>query len=240
MSTTRSYRLTGIFTIVFPLFLAILFMIMQSVFDFPGILREPASVALTLFAQNQDAIIPTYYLLAWTGILFIPLVILLHQATGEKTSVLLNIATILGILTGLVQALGFIRWPFMIPSLAQAYIDPAATSSVKEAISITYNSFNLYAGGAVGEHLGFVFQAGWGVLFTIVLLNLRFGPKPLAWFGLLMSAVLFISSFEQLIPSLGEPLATLNLIGNVGWELWLLALGIVLLRRRPTAQPVRS
>ncbi|MBZ0278723.1 MAG: DUF4386 domain-containing protein, partial [Anaerolineae bacterium] len=87
----------------------------------------------------------------------------------------------------------------------------------------------------VGEHLGFVFQGCWGILFAVVLLNLNFGPKLLAWFGILMSAALFISSFEQIIPSLAEPLASLNLIANVGWELWLLALGVVLLRKRPTA-----
>lgn len=236
MHITRLYRITGIFAIILPLLSAALFMTLQTVFDFPGILREPVGVALSLFAQNQDAIIPAYYLFAWTGILFIPLVILLHQIMEQKTSIVLNIATVLGIIAGVVQFLGFIRWPFMIPSLAQAYIDPAAANSMKEAISVTYNAFNLYAGGAIGEHLGYVFQSGWGIMFATVLLNLRFGPRLLAWFGILMSVALFISGYEQLIPSQAEALASLNLVAVIGWQVWLLVMGVVLLLKRPTVQ----
>jgi len=42
--------------------------------------------------------------------------------------------------------LGFIRWPFLVPSLAYTYLDPSASEATRAAIEVTFNAFNHYAG----------------------------------------------------------------------------------------------
>ena len=61
-----------------------------------------------------------------------------------------------------VQFLGLIRWPFLVPYLArEESARPDAAPARQEAIDIVFQSFNRYLGVAVGEHLGFLFTGAW-------------------------------------------------------------------------------
>ena len=134
----------------------------MAVFQFPDILREPSSVRFELFLENQNIIVPTYYLLALTGISQIIISVLLFQLF-QKKSTLVTLGAVFGVLTGLFQTLGFIRWSFVIP-----YFANLSTSS-PELIGILEGAFNSYAGIAIGEHLGFLMQGLWTIFLGITI-----------------------------------------------------------------------
>ena len=74
----------------------------------------------------------------------VPLVVLL-SATVSAGAALLSLATTFGVLAAVVQFLGLMRWPFLVPLLARSD-DPAA--------GLVFEAFYRYLGVAVGEHLG--------------------------------------------------------------------------------------
>ncbi len=53
-------------------------------FRFPDILRQPASVALPLFTASQSIIVPAYYLFMLSGMLYLPLSVLLRRLMGTR------------------------------------------------------------------------------------------------------------------------------------------------------------
>jgi len=150
--------------------------ILMRVFEFPGILRRPAIDALTLFAKHATIVIPTYYAFALASLALIPLAILMRALLDDVSSPLLSLATTLGVFTGLTQAIGFLRWPFMEPALVSMYFAQAATPATREAVLVVHDAFNRFAGVAIGEHLGWLLNGSW--LLTLGVYAIR---RPTRW-----------------------------------------------------------
>ena len=91
-------------------------MLLQVQFEYPDILRQPTADVLTKFQAGGPRLVAIWYALTLTAVLFIPVVVLVHHimATAE-TSATLWVATVFGVVAGVVQALGFLRWPFLVP-----------------------------------------------------------------------------------------------------------------------------
>jgi uncharacterized protein DUF4386 len=66
----------------------------------------------------------TWWAIALTAVLMVPLVVLLSRAIDDADPTLLTVATTGGVLAALVQFLGLARWPFLIPYLARTDADP--------------------------------------------------------------------------------------------------------------------
>ncbi|CAM5611461.1 hypothetical protein MAUB1S_10381 [Mycolicibacterium aubagnense] len=99
-----------------------------------------------------------------------------------------NFAVALGILAGVAKAFGIVRWLFLMPGLAVAYVDPGASGATKAAIEVVYVSFNAFAGG-VGELLGVGLFAGvWTILVSIALLRLGGGARIIGCAGFIAAA----------------------------------------------------
>jgi hypothetical protein len=49
----------------------------------------------------------------------VPLVVLLSHAIDDADATLLQLATTTGVIAGVVQFLGLVRWPFLMPFLAE-------------------------------------------------------------------------------------------------------------------------
>ncbi len=134
-----------------------------------------------------------------------------------------------GVIAGLVQTLGFLRWPFLVPYLAHAYLDPAASEAQRAAATLVFEAFNRYAGMAVGEHLGYLSTSVW--TFLVGLLMLR-APLFGRWLGL-SGMVLAVGVAAGLLEPAGVAFAgAVNAISYLAWALWLVAVGVVLLARR--------
>jgi hypothetical protein len=231
MNTQTNYRATAITIIFHILALAIGFNILAVVFEFPDILRQSAEYRLTLFTENSSIIIPVYYLLALTGFTQIILSVLLHQSFDNNKSSLLLLATIFGVLTGIFQVLGFIRWPIVVPYLAEAM-----NSNVPmETIAFVEGMLNRYAGMAIGEHLGFLCQAAWITLLGASMLRHKLFDRRLGWAGIVIGLFSFPMSMEPLggfLTIFGE----LTWPVNAAWSILLVVIAISLLRTNEKTQ----
>jgi hypothetical protein len=144
--------LTGILLIGTPILFMTAFTLLQVNFEYPDILRQLAKIVLEQFVAGG-----TGYLMLISSILFISIPVMLQPYLVREETPSLALATILGVTAGIVQMLGFIRWPFLVPTLASTYLDPHTSEATRAAIEVTFTAINQYAGVAIGEHLGYLF-----------------------------------------------------------------------------------
>lgn len=106
--------------------------------------------------------------------------VLAAELKDEDTG-LHKVATVFGIVAGLAQTIGFLRWPFLVPFLSEAYLAPGASEAQQAAAAMVFEAFHRYAGMAVGEHLGYLSTSMWTFLVALLMLrSQRFGR----WLGL--------------------------------------------------------
>ena len=128
-----------------------------------------------------------------------------------------------GVLAGLVQVLGLIRWPFVVRHLAHTYADPSISQATRDAITVVFQAVHRYAGVAIGEHLGFLFTSLWTVLITAALTQPSEYPTWLGWVGLIPALGIFVGVFEE---SGFQAAGSLNAISYILWSIWLIVIGI--------------
>lgn len=227
---------TGLLLIVEAVILAVSALVLGAIFDFPDILREPAGVVLNRFNENPGSIRATYYVFLLSSLLLVPIALSLHDLLSRgRAPVLLNVATTFGILTGLTQLLGFIRWPIMMPYLADTYANPQSSQATRDAVVVTYETFNRYAGMAIGEHLGWVFTGLWLIFLSVVMVESPIVPRWMGLAGVVIGAAFLVSTLEQFRIGLEDELGLLNFAVNTVFSFWLIALAVVLFRARPSA-----
>ncbi len=217
-------RLIGATLVIFAVVSSIAFGILSVSFSFPGILRESADEVLPLFAQNESTIKPTYWILAMSGLVLIAISAELGRLLAARAPGPSRIVTAFGIATGVFWSLGYARWPIAMPYLSNLH-----QTGNKERASELYELLNRYAGMTVGEHLGFVSMGVFAVALAIGLRQAGIGPKWMFFVGIGGGVLIAITAYEQYNPS-AEIFGALNGLANTIWFLWLLALGVVLLR----------
>lgn len=235
MPTDTARRPAALLLIAVPLLFTVSFTALGFAFDYPDILRAPTDEILRRFAAGGPDLIALWYTFMLSAALFIPAAILFGRAIRREDSALLTVATPLATIAGLVQVLGLIRWPILVPTLAEQYLDPASDSATRGAIAVTFRAFHQYAGVAVGEQLGYLFTAAWTIVIGVTLTRSTL-YRP--WFGALGIVTALAIGIGLLEPA-GIALAgTINALGYLAWSLWLIVAGIILLRsasRRPVA-----
>ena len=165
-----------------------------------------------------------------SGVLLIVAAMLLGQVLGLDGVVF--VATGFGVLAGLVQMLGLLRWVYLVPALARADADPSLTPAQREANAIVFQAMHQYLGVGVGEHLGYLFTGIWSVLIGVGVIQGTVLPSWLGWPGIVVGAGIAICSAEFLGPNQerGWALAGAAIpILYVAWSLWLLAMGVALI-----------
>jgi len=227
--TDRARVLTATLLIAVPVLFMLFYGLLTMTFDYPGILREPAGEILRRFAGGGPTLVLIWYGFALTPALFIPAAILLRRAFPTTTP-LLDLAVPLGVLAGVVQVLGLIRWPFLVPELARTYLDPAAGEATQAAALTVFGAFHQYAGVAIGEHLGYLFTGAWTLVIAGAMLKSPVFRPWLGWAGIVSALGILVGLLE----SAGFALAgTINAVAYLAWSLWLVATGVSLLRARP-------
>jgi hypothetical protein len=233
MSQSRIRQITGLMLVAVPVLFTACFTILQVRFEYPDILRQPTAAVLAKFQAGGAGLIAVWYALTFSAILFMPLAVLVSRTLGgERSPAGLSLATALGVAAGLVQTLGFLRWPFLVPQLAAAYLAPAASPAQRETATLIFESFHRYAGVAIGEHLGFLCTAAWTFLVALAV-----GRSPLfsRWLGPI-GALLALGIAAGTLEPLGwQAAGPINAVSYLAWALWLIVLGGMLLRRRSVA-----
>ncbi len=239
MNTLAVRRAAGILLVVVPLGFTICFTLLQQLFEYPDILRQPTADILAKFAAGGTPLVAVWYVLTLTAVAFIPLTLLVHRVLTERDApMVLWIATTFGVVAGLAQTLGFLRWPFLVPHLAESYLAAGATDAQRAAAGMVFEAFHRYAGMAVGEHLGYLSTSVWTVLIALVIVRTGIVPR---WLGAI-GAVLGLGIAAGLAEPAGWALGgTINTYSYLVWALWLIVIGVVLLigRAKP-AHEVRA
>jgi hypothetical protein len=235
VATDRRARLVaGVLLIAVPVLFNVFFFALQATFAYPDILRQPADDILRRFAAGGPALIATWYGFALVPALFLPAAVLLRRAFGPDASPWLALATPFAVVASVVQLLGLLRWPFLVPTLAATSLDPGADAATRAATVAVFRAFHQYAGVAVGEHLGYLFTAAWTAVIAGAMLTAPPAASPFPrWpggLGLAAAAGILVGLLE---PAGLAVAGAINALSYLLWSLWLIATGVLLLRGRP-------
>ena len=113
----------GLLLIVVAISFNAAFALLAARFDYPEILRSPTVEILEKFRAGGTQLVVLWWAFALTAVLMVPLVVLLSSAISDADPTVVATATTVGVLAGVVQFLGLIRWPFLVPYLARAAAD---------------------------------------------------------------------------------------------------------------------
>lgn len=215
-------QVTGVLLIFLPITFNVIFFLLQKTFEYPDILRKPTEYILDKFNAGGRRLVVTWYSFALTGLLFIPMALLVNQVLAENTMPYMAIATTVGVLAGLVQFFGLIRWTFLVPYLARTYFEPNSSQASRDSIAIIFQAFHRFAGMAIGEHLGYLCTSIWTALVALALTQSSQFSTWLGWAGFVPALGIFVGLFEE---AGFKAAAIINAISYILWSIWLIAVG---------------
>ena len=233
-------RVTGWLLVIGAVTFAVAATVLSSTFEWPDILREPPEVVLPAFVAGGASLVWTWFAVAWTyAILLVP-ILLLPAALGRREDPVLRAATFVGAASVLLSLIGFLRWVFVVPALAQSYV--AGDPTTQAAVAAAWTAQHQFGGALLGEHLGQLLAIGWSITISLLILRTGMLARWAGWTGLVASGLYLTGQGDILATAIpGFPVWDLGgLLGSTLWGLWVLALGVAVLRapsRRPTTDP---
>jgi hypothetical protein len=224
----RANRFIGWAAIAMAIAFNIPYAILAATYDYPDILRRTPAQALDLFAAGGASLIITWYAFALIALLLAPLSVAL-AVSGNRlrdNPVLAVLAAATGSLAGITQAIGLLRWVFVVPGLAADHSDPAATFAQKQAAEHAFMILNSYGGVAIGEHMGQLLTA----MFVAAMASMQYGngSTRAAMTGFGTAAAITIGTGEGIAMAVGRDGALFSAFtigGFLGLTLWLIATG---------------
>ncbi len=204
---------------------------LSSTFDWPDVLREPAAVVLPAVVAGGAGLTWTWFATAWTyAILLVP-ILLLPAVLGRRGDPVLRVATWAGAISVLLSLIGFLRWVFVVPPLADSYTTGDAVT--RAAVDAAWTAQHQFGGALLGEHLGQLLAVAWSVAVSVTVLRTRVLPRWLGVAGLVASALYLTNQGDVLATAVpGFPVWDLGgLVGSTAWGLWVVAVGVLVLLR---------
>ncbi len=198
------------------------FTVLGSIFDYPDVLKEPVAEILAGFREHQGQVSFWFAVMAVSAALFAPIAIGVGRLSAHRA---MRVAVPLGIAAAVVQVIGLSRWPLLVPRFAAD-----ATSTDSATVARAYDSFETahrVLGNLIGETHGYAFTAAW-TLLVVVALHRRLAGR---WFSVLGAVSALLIASGVLSPLDLPGIDTANFAGYVLWSVWLVAFGILLLRR---------
>jgi len=198
------------------------FSALGSIFNYPDVLDEPAGKVLAEFHEHQGAVSGWFAVLALSAALLAPIAIGVGRLSAERA---MRWAVPVGIAAAVVQVIGLLRWPILVPGYASDAVggDPSAAASGRDAFTTASDVL----GTALGETVGYLLTATWTVL-VVIALGRAFAGR---WFQVLGFASAALVVVGVLSPLDLPVVDTANFIGYVLWSVWLIAFAVVILRR---------
>jgi Domain of unknown function (DUF4386) len=205
--------------------------VLSSTFGWPDILREPAGTVLPAFVDGGTGLIWTWFATGWTYALLAVPILLLPSALGRRDDAVMQVASYVGATSVLLSLVGFLRWVFVVPPLADSYVTGDATTRV--AVDAAWTAQHQFGGALLGEHLGQLLAVGWSIALCVVILRSRVLPGWLGVTGLVVSGLYLLNQGDILATVIPDfPVWELaGLVGSTGWGLWVGALGVTVLVR---------
>jgi hypothetical protein len=224
---------TAALLIAVPVAFNLAFFELGRAFDYPNILRKEPDEILRRFHAGGSGLILRWEALLASALLMLPLTVLLAVVLDAGPT-LTALAVIAGVIAGLVQALGLVRWPFAVPELARRYVaapDGPEGDATRQTVAVVFATLHRLFGVGIGEHLGYLFTGLWTLLIAASILSTLALPTWLGIAGVLIGIALLIGVLEFVGPNEpdGWPLAgTIVPIAYIAWSIWLILLGVFL------------
>jgi hypothetical protein len=218
--------LTGLLLIVVPIAFNVTFFLLQRAFEYPDILRKPTDTVLRRFKTGGAPLRRLWYAFTFSAVLFTPVPVLVQQVFQPDAPWFLVVGTTIGVLAGVVQFLGLIRWPFLVPSLAEMYTQPESTQATRDSVVVVFQAFHRFAGVAIGEHLGYIFTSTWTILLSIAVIQTDVVNPLFGWLGVVPALGILAGVLEE---TGFKAAGVINAISYILWSVWLIAFGIALL-----------
>lgn len=232
MDSNRSdHRPTAALMAAAAVLLNVAFTGLGAVFDYPDVLGRPPDDVLASFRGSATAVTGWFLLLALAAALLAPVAVGVGRLSAARA---MRWAVRAGVAAAVVQVVGLLRWPLLVPGWAAAAAgdDPGAASSARAA----FVGANHVLGTLVGETGGYLLTSAWTAL-VLVALGVAFAGR---WFVVLGAVSAGLIVLGTLVP-LGVPwVDTANFAGYVLWSVWLLAFAGVLVARWRRAPVVRT
>jgi hypothetical protein len=226
----RTEKIIGILLILGAVGVFIPYTILTIVFDYPDILRQDPGFILTKFHEGGPSLILVWFLFAILGIPLIIAYILIGQKLESKIS-FVRWTTTLGVISGIVQIIGLLRWTFVVPVLANNFV-LAVSEATKESNKVAFQTIHQFGGVLLGEHLGQLFTVIWTIMIAAAFDRLRLFPKWTIWMGYISATIYLVAQaelFKTVIP--GFPAWDMaGFIGSTLWLIWLIIVGIKFLK----------
>lgn len=205
-------------------------------FEYPQILRRPAQEVLQQFADGGPGLVLVWHAFALTAVALAPVAVALAITPGRlaRRPALAIGAAIAGGLSSLAQAIGLMRWVFVVPALAAAAPGQAGAGPAIAGFELLHG----FAGVAIGEHLGQLLLA----LFVVQVGALQWleGDRRLGGLAIATALVLAFGAWEGVMASIGRATdahALATIVGFLALTLWLLGTGVSLVRARAGRRP---
>jgi hypothetical protein len=197
------------------------FTALGSIFDYPDVLDHPAGEVLASLRAPEGGGSAGVWVRALSAALLAPIAIGVGRLSSRPG---MRIAVRVGIAAAVVQAIGLLRWPILVPG----YASDGNESAFRTAGDVL--------GTAIGETLGYALTAAWTAL-VLSALGRAFAGR---WFVMLGGASAVLVGVGVISP-LGLPVVDeANFIGYILYSIWLIAFGVVLFvreRRGSSASP---
>lgn len=230
--TTHNNKIIGALLLTAAIALLIPYTALTSIFEYPVILRQDTATILTRFHEGGNTLIWTWFAFAITGVPLIPAYIMLGQKLESKVP-FMRIATTIGVTGLIVQMIGLLRWTFVVPVLADTFMN-ATDAATKASAIVAFKTIHQFAGVLLGEHLGQLFTIAWTVMLSVAIYKLKLMPKWVSWFGGIASFIYLLAQaelFATVMP--GFPVwGMAGFVGSTLWLVWLMIVGAKLMRSK--------
>ncbi len=227
--------ITGLLLIALPIAFNVAFTGLARRFEYPGILRQPVGTILEKFSAGGAGLVTLWWVFALIALAFVPIAaaagaVVRSSSTSELGAWLAEVSIALGITAGLVQTLGLIRWPYLVPELARRY-HGAADPAERRAAEVVFAAAHRLLGVGIGEGLGYLATGLWTVVFGLALLASGTVPAILGFIAIPVGLAVALGTFEfagSHEPEGSERIGTIVPIAYIAWSIWLLAVGVCL------------
>src|SRR4051794_37090844 len=215
-------RLTAFLLISAAVLATLAFTALGSIFNYPDVLDEPAGKVLASFHDHQGAVCAWFTVVGLSAALLTPIAIGVVRLSAARTTPL---ATWAGIGAAVVQVVGLMRWPLLVPGYASDAVggSPSVAANARDSFSTASDIL----GTGIGETLGYFLTATWTVL-VLVALGRHFAGRWFRVLGFAAAALVLVGVVSPLdLPGVDAA----NFIGYILWSAWLIAFGVLMLLR---------
>lgn len=223
----KKQKATGILFIAFPILLQIPFTLLAIRYDYPDILREPAGSIMQSFHQGGPSLIGLWYAYALSILIFAAA--LLRYRSLSRRKKLESSIRIVGFFSAAIQMIALLRWTFIVPLLSRLYVE-APSDSARSAIEAIFAVQHQFLGVGLGEHIGQLTLSIWTVLMVRDHAGISRGIDILGLSAALVLCLGLIEHLAEVFTFSAGIFAEGALVGFLLWSVWLILVGVGLIR----------